>query len=165
MNIEFEGCNAALLALRKIMRAVDLHSRQLKNKFGITGPQILVLKEIARLKSVATSVLARNINLSHATVTSILDRLQSRKYIERFKDPKDKRKTLVRCTANSMNQISIHGLHLLQEEFVQQFNKLEDWEKSQITYVLQRVAHMMHATNLPASPILASGDLNNPDTD
>ena len=35
-----------LSALRRVMRAVDLHSRQLVQSHGLTGPQALVLKAV-----------------------------------------------------------------------------------------------------------------------
>ena len=34
-----------LVALRRVMRAVDLHSRKLMQSHGLTGPQALVLQE------------------------------------------------------------------------------------------------------------------------
>ncbi len=33
-----------LIALRKIIRSIDLHSKQLVRKYGLTGPQMLLLK-------------------------------------------------------------------------------------------------------------------------
>jgi hypothetical protein len=36
-------------ALRRIVRAVDLHSRRMVEACGLTGPQIVVLREASRL--------------------------------------------------------------------------------------------------------------------
>ena len=49
---------------------------------------------------------------------------------------------------------------LLQEEFTEQFNKLEDWEKTQILSSLQRVVSMMEAKHIEATPILATGPIS-----
>ena len=50
--------------------------------------------------------------------------------------------------------------NLLQENFVEVFYKLEDWEQTLILSSLQRVASMMGAKKLDAAPILAVGDIN-----
>ena len=47
-NLDLE--DQIVAALRQIMRAVDLHSRHLFDVFGLTGPQIAVLKASARLE-------------------------------------------------------------------------------------------------------------------
>ena len=38
--------NEVMSALRRIIRAIDLHSRALVQRFGLTGPQLTVLKEL-----------------------------------------------------------------------------------------------------------------------
>ncbi|EMB18029.1 hypothetical protein RE6C_01273, partial [Rhodopirellula europaea 6C] len=50
-------------AIRQIIRAVDLHSRQLVGGHGLTGPQLVVLKEIASCGPIAPSNVARQVHL------------------------------------------------------------------------------------------------------
>ena len=151
-----DEAEAVLKAIRKIIRAIDLHSKKLENKFGLTGPQMMIFKEIVKSDEIATSVLARKVNLSHATVTSVLDRLQVKGYIERIKDIADKRKVLVKATESKKFETTPT---LLQEKFVSEFHKLQDWERSQIIYTLQRIASMMDVEKLDVSPILSSNEI------
>ena len=65
-----------IAALRRIVRAIDLHSHQLFERFSVTGPQLIALQELARLGRVPVGVLARNVHVSHPTMTGILDRLE-----------------------------------------------------------------------------------------
>ena len=37
-----------IIALRQIVRAIDLHSKKLAQQFGLTGPQIAIIKEIEK---------------------------------------------------------------------------------------------------------------------
>ena len=67
-----------LVTIRQIVRAIDLHSKKLAKTYGLTGPQLIVLQEIADRDVLTTGDLAKNISLSHATVTSIVDRLVAR---------------------------------------------------------------------------------------
>lgn len=156
---KFEKSDEVLISLRRIIRAIDLHSKHLVKKYGLTGPQLLLLKEIHRLGQIPVSVLARNINLTHATVTSILDRLEAQGYIDRLRDTEDKRKVFINITP--LAQAVIDKMpSLLQEDFITKFQKIEEWEQTQILATLQRIASMMNANHIDASPLLSNTDLH-----
>lgn len=144
-----------LVALRKIIRSIDLHSKQLVRTVGLTGPQLLVLKEVLEYGPMPTGLLAKNVNLSHATVTSILDRLVKKGFIHRERDDKDKRKMVV-CITSEGSEISKEAPTLLQEEFTTKFEGLEKWEQHLILSSLERVANMMDAKTIDAAPFLES---------
>ena len=80
-----------MAALRRIIRAIDLHSRSLVQRYGLTGPQLVVLKELVDASPRTVSELAAAVNLSQATVTGILDRLERKDMVIRRRDSKDKR--------------------------------------------------------------------------
>ena len=65
-----------LVALRRVIRAIDIHSRKLAQRHGLTGPQALIVKEVLRQQPVSIGALAKKISLSHATVTDIVKRLE-----------------------------------------------------------------------------------------
>ena len=96
-----------IAALRRIVRAIDLHSRHLVEQFGVTGPQLVALQELARLGQVPVGVLARNVHVSHPTMTGILDRLEKRGLIERTRDTQDRRRMTATPTAMSMVSSSV----------------------------------------------------------
>ena len=48
----------------------------------------------------------------------------------------------------------------LQDEFIERFDRLEDWEQSLILSSLQRVAAMMNAGDIDASPVLDLGAID-----
>lgn len=147
-----------LIALRKIIRAIDLHSKQLTQKYGVTGPQMLLLKAICQAEPstpLTSSELAQIASLSQATVTSIVDRLVEKGFVKRERSMADKRKILVLSTS-SAKKIMRQDPNLLQEEFIVAFEQLKDWEKSLLTSSFERVADMMQAKRLDAAPILSN---------
>jgi DNA-binding MarR family transcriptional regulator len=146
-----------LISLRQIIRAIDLHSKRLERESGLTGPQLLVLQLIRNSQEVTSGVIARNVSLSQATVTSILDRLERKGMIIRERSRNDKRKVMIKLKEQGSKALE-KAPALLQESFIQRFNLLEDWEQSQILSTLQRVAGMMNATDLDAAPLLDSTD-------
>lgn len=92
-------CDDVLIALRKIIRAIDLHSKKLDQQHGVTGPQVLVLTTLlANTAPLTVGEVARRANLSQATVTDILDRLERRGLIRRERSDEDKRRVLVTPT-------------------------------------------------------------------
>ena len=93
-----QRCKEMLVSLRKINQAISLHSKNLNKRFGLTGPQLVILNEIARHELITVTQLARSISLSQATVTDILNRLGKKGLVERTRDTIDRRRVLVRIT-------------------------------------------------------------------
>lgn len=146
-----------IVALRRVIRAVDLHSRTLVVTHGLTGPQALVLKALQN-GSLSAGELASQVSLSQGTVTDILNRLEHRNLITRIRDTKDRRRVLVKATDAGLD-ILAQSPPLLQERFAQRFCDLEDWEQTQLLSSLQRIAAMMDAEKIDASPVLSSGSV------
>ena len=114
-----------LITIRKIIRATDLYSRQLSKKSGLTAPQLLVLQAIQEMGAVAISRLSTHVSLSQATVTSILDRLESRGLVARHRSTMDKR--VVHATLTPQGEAMIlQAPKPLQDVFSAAFEKLED---------------------------------------
>jgi DNA-binding MarR family transcriptional regulator len=138
-----------LAALRRIIRAIDLHSRSLVQRYGLTGPQLVVLKELIDRPPQSVSALAAAVNLSQATVTGILDRLERKDMVTRTRDRRDKRKVLVSPTAGAEARPGRRA-PLLQEHFTAAFARLPDWEQTQILSSLQRIVALMEAGDVEA---------------
>jgi DNA-binding MarR family transcriptional regulator len=158
MDFKTEINDQILIALRRIVRAIDQHSRRLAQDFGLTGPQLVILRELVRNGGMHVAELAESISLSHATVTDILNRLEKRGLVSRERSLTDRRRIMVTATKRARVHIS-QSPPLLQETFSEQLAKLHEWELTQTLSVLQRVALMMDASQVDASPLLATGSL------
>ncbi len=142
-----------LTALRQIIRAIDLHSKQLNKVSSLTGPQLMLMRAIESQPGDTTRNIARIVNLSQATVTSIIDRLESRGLVLRERSTQDKRKVMLELTEAGRELLS-KAPAPLQQAFIDRFEGLEEWEQTLILSSLQRVATMMNADDLDASPVL-----------
>jgi len=152
-----------LVALRRVIRATDLHSKYLAKTTGLTAPQILLLRAIRDKGRVTIGELANDITLSQATVTTILDRLETRGLVVRERSTEDKRKVHAILTESGNAMIAQAPLPL-QEQFTQQFSALQEWEQTMIVSSFQRVATMMDAQLIDASPVLDIGQLDRRNT-
>lgn len=144
-----------LRALRRITRAIDLHSRQLANTFGLTGPQLVCLRAIAQNGDVKPSEIARDVSLSQATVTGIVDRLASRQLVSRERNERDRRVVTVSITEPGRMLVE-QAPSPLQTRFVTRLNKLPPIEQVAIRDMLQRVVEMMDGEDLEAAPMLGT---------
>lgn len=150
--------NALLVALRQINRAIDLQSKKLEKETGQTTPQLLLLKELAKVGRAKPSVMAKSVHLSHATVTSIVDRLEKSAMVIREKSEDDRRSVEIVLTEKGRECIR-NAPEILQEDFLVSFSKLEPWEQNLLVSSVQRIAVMMEANRLDSAPILEVGEI------
>lgn len=143
-------------AIRRLMRAVDLHSRRLVDEYGLTGPQLATLQEAARLGPIAATALARAVHLGAATMTGILTRLEKRGYVQRSRGEADRRTVVVTITGAG-REILARAPSLLQDRFRRRLTELAEWEQLAMLANLQRIAAMMDADALEAAPHLIGG--------
>lgn len=148
-----------IIALRQITRAISLHSKQLMKEYGLTTPQILVLKAAENLGNPSLRSIADKVNLTSATVSIILDKLIAKGYITKAKHQTDRRKSLIEITAKG-HDILLTSPKPLQSHFIAQLEALESWEQLQMLSCLQRVATMMKAHQILASPILFEEEID-----
>ena len=158
-NTNEERCRNLLIALRKMIQAIDQHSINLKKKFGLTGPQLILLQSISAHDKISVTQLSKNVSLSQATVTDITKRLEKRDHITRTRDIVDKRKTIIALTENGKAILNTVP-PLLQEQFTERFSKLASWERLMIESSFERVVSLMSAEDIDASPILVTGSLD-----
>jgi len=151
-----EACDLVLATLRRIIRTIDLHSKGLAKSYGLTVPQLLILRQLETSGGLAAGELARRVSLSQPTVSGILDRLAARELVARTRSVADRRQVLVTITPRATELLQ-RVPPPLQESFSRQFAELESWEQTGILSVLQRVAKLMAAEEVDASPLLTTG--------
>ena len=148
-----------LVALRRVIRATDIYSKKLAKTTGLTAPQMLLLQTIRSRGELTIGELATAMSLSQATVTTIMDRLEKRQLVSRQRSTVDKRKVHARLTLEAASIIEQAPVPL-QHNFSTRFNVLEEWEQTMIISSLQRVAKMMDAEHIDASPVLDVGAID-----
>jgi len=148
--------NQVIVALRRISRAIDLHSRALVQQHGLTAPQLAALRAVGELQPVSVTGVAKAIHLSLATVTGIFNRLEGRALVRRSRNGEDRRSVLVELTEAGAELLE-SAPSLLQDRFRSELTRLQQWEQTQLLASLQRIAAMMDAEGIQAAPVLGSG--------
>ena len=151
-----------LVALRRIIRASDLRSRELARQTGLTTAQLIVLRAIFQLGEVNTRAISAQVSLSPATVTTIMDRLSDRGFIERYRSTADRRVVYTRLTPKGRRAL-IAAPMPLQEAFGARFRALPEIEQHALVRTLDKIAQMMDAGDLDCEPLFTAGDHTDPD--
>lgn len=143
-------------AIRRIVRAIDLRSREVSRLTGLTIPQIVVLQGIRDLGEVTTKALSENSDLSSATVVTILDKLEEKGLVERYRSTADRRIVHGRLTGKGQD-VAANLPGLLHEDFQKKFDSLDAAERERLVGAIEQIAEMMNAHKLEVAPILVTG--------
>jgi DNA-binding MarR family transcriptional regulator len=82
-----------------VNHALESTSRRMKAKFGVTGPERMVLRLVGRHPGIAAGELARILRVHPSTLTGLLKRLARRGLLSRKPDSSDARRALFTLTA------------------------------------------------------------------
>lgn len=137
------GTRRLFKAIRRIARANDLHSRVLAKATGLTMPQLVVLMGVHEMGEVTTAALSAHAELSPATVVTILDNLEERGLVERYRSTLDRRIVHTRLTAAGLALLR-RAPDPLDAGFLARFAAIPEARQRQIVRHFTEVADMMH---------------------
>jgi len=145
-----------LRAIRRIIRRTSEHSRNVGKHSGISVPQMLCLKAIADFPpdaEVTVVMVATAVQLSAATVSRILDRLEKVGLILRERRSTDRRKVCLSLTEAGQRKLDDLPTPL-HEQFLERLDRLDPVERLGLLKALERIVELMDAGGLDASPML-----------
>lgn len=150
--------DSSLIALRRILRATELFGRELAQSAGLTAVQFRVLQVVAEKGRATATEISQRMRVSQATVTSLVDKLVAKGMVAREKSQSDRRQTNI-CITDTGRETIADAPDALQQRYVRKFQSLDDWEQAMIVAALERVATMLDAEELDASPVLDARDI------
>lgn len=154
-----ENSQKALVLLRQIIRSTDMQDKEISRRTGLTPAQLMVMQTLRENIQLTTGELAKEMALTQATVTSILDRLEKKALIARQRGTEDKRKVWLSLTDDGVELMK--GAPTTQQDlFLRHFEDIQNWEQSMVVASLERVAFMLNAQHLDAAPFLDIGQLD-----
>lgn len=129
-------------AIRVIAQAIDTRSKSMARLSGLTIPQVVLLAAVRDLGEVTTNGLSRHVDLSPGTVVSILDKLEERGFVERYRSPTDRRIVHSRLTSTGA-EILARAPGLLPGETVDAIAALPQPERKRLVAAFRSVASML----------------------
>jgi DNA-binding MarR family transcriptional regulator len=151
-----ESCERRVLAaLRRIVQAIDLHSRQLMSQCEVTAPQLVCLHMLAIEGPLTSRSLAAKVHVNPSTLVGILDRLESKRLVVRRRDSEDRRSVFVELTKQGSAFVA-KAPSPLQSALVDRLRKLSRKDQERLAESLEEVVGLMRAETLDEVPVLAA---------
>lgn len=143
-----ETARRMLGSLRRIVHAVDSHSKRVERATGLTVPQLVVLHAIRDLGEVTSSRISAAVSLSPATVSPILDKLENRGLIQRYRSSLDRRVVHARLTEAGLGALDA-APDLMDSRFLMRIKALSPDEQEALVRGLESMAALLDATGDP----------------
>ena len=130
--------------LREIMHRADLRSRRLLRELGLSSTQAGVLRALLDGQIRSAGDLARELSLTGATLSGVLDRLEARGWIERVRSAEDKRRMELRILPAGQEKLH-ETAERFQDPLTRGFDALPPARQVKILDALQLVSELFEA--------------------
>jgi len=88
--------------LRRVVRALELYSQEVRRDFGLTAPQLWALKTLHRRGALTVNQLAAALHVHQSSASLLVNRLERRGLIRRSRAPEDRRFVRIEPTERAL---------------------------------------------------------------
>lgn len=131
-------------AIRRIIRASDLHSKELTSNYNITAPQLVTLHVVLQRQRTSIHELSKSVSLDASTLVGIIDRLEAKGFVRRERSAEDRRQVAIHITDAGKTFIAT-APSPLQSSLAKALTRLTPLEQSIIAQSLERIVQMIDA--------------------
>lgn len=136
-------------SFRKIFKSIQEYSEEVLKEFGVTGPQLWLLKLLDREGDHSVGELGQKMCLHISTVSSIIDRLEAKSYLTRKRSTTDRRVVTIQLTAAGKRIVST-APEPSQGKLLHGLQKLSPEEVNELYEALHKIVQMMEVENIEA---------------
>lgn len=138
-----------VLEFMRLMWAIDhalqKTSKSMKVALGVTGPQRLVIRVVARFPGIPAGQLAELLHLHPSTLTGIVKRLERQGLLSRRVDTRDRRRVLLGLTREG-RQLDIDAEGTVEAAVRAALSTLSELKVRNAAEVLERIGHSLDRT-------------------
>jgi DNA-binding MarR family transcriptional regulator len=142
--------------IRRIVRALELFSKEVDVKFHLTAPQLWALWELGKDSSLSLKDLSARIQLHPSTVVGVVDRLEAKGLVTRKTDTVDRRRVKLSLTAAG-RALRKKAPHPAQGRLLMKLQDMGDKPVSDIHKALLTLVKAMEAEDVEARFFFSEG--------
>ncbi len=148
-----------LIKIRKIVRSLNLESKQIQKEYGLSITQLMCLGHLQHCPGYKAThkELMSLLSLNSSTITGIINRLEQRGYMVRLPKTGDKRVTYLTLTASGLKLLESTP-NILHERLADKLKMLTEEERTMVNHSLEIIISAMQIGQMEASPVLTSDD-------
>lgn len=144
---------AFLKAIRRLSRALDIHSSRINRDVGLTLPQLVVLTCVRDMDEPTGKAIAAAADLSAPTVVGILDKLETKGLVARRRSTRDRR--LVRTALTDRGAATLTDAPApMGETFAANLHRLDLDQRLQLIAALEEIAAMTCEDTVSSDPAI-----------
>ena len=136
-----------IFSIRKLMQAGEFYTKELNKKFHISSPQLNCLLSLYENGPLPPSQIAKHIMVKSSTVTGIVDRLEQKGLVKRFRNSPDRRIITIELTDSGKN-LAQNAPPPIQQKIIDGLKKLSKDELDQIIFSLTQLTDMLDVQDL-----------------
>jgi len=129
--------------LRQIAHELDKYSKFLQEKYHVTVPQIVTLREIYEHGPISFSELTNIVSLNNSTVTGIVDRLERQGLVERQRTPRDRRRIDLEITSAGVDFLK-RMPPPIQQGLIEGLESMSEEEVNTILWAIDTIVELFH---------------------
>jgi DNA-binding MarR family transcriptional regulator len=150
-----------IIAIRRILRAVNLESKRCEKEYGLSMPQMLVLSFIAQEPEMRATnkAIKDHMQLNASTVTGILKRLTKKGFTASVPNAEDQRGSMIALTQSGYDLI-ISTSPPLQMKLEQGLQKLSPTDRKKLTHYFEFIVQLLELEEGAAIPLLTGEPLS-----
>jgi MarR family transcriptional regulator, organic hydroperoxide resistance regulator len=142
-----EAVSGIMQSLRRIFKAIQDYSHEVSKKYGITGPQLWVIKTVSLDGRLSLGDLGKRMYLQPSTITGLVDVLEQKGYVARVRDREDRRVVKVQLTLKGQ-RLAKRAPNPAQGKMVYGLTKLKRPDLNLIFQSVQTLVEIMEAQNI-----------------
>lgn len=142
-----EAISETIKSLRRILKSLQDYSQTVLSHFGVTGPQLWVLKTLAEDGDLTLGDLSKRMSVNPSTITGVVDRLEKKGYVCRIRNQRDRRLVKVRLTPEGVD-LAKRAPNPMQGRMVYGLRRLKKEELYSIYKAVAKLVEIMEAQNV-----------------
>lgn len=135
--------------LRRIVKALHSYSQDVRNAYGLTGPQLWALKTLQRDRRLSTGRLAAALAVHQSSASILIDRLEKRGLVRRTRAQLDHRFVDVELTKRGV-ALAADAPEAAQGRLLHALEAMPPREVRKIRHAVDRLVQAMEATDVSA---------------
>jgi DNA-binding MarR family transcriptional regulator len=143
-----EHCTKEIIfSIRKLMQAGEFYTKELNKKYQVSAPQLNCLLSLYENGPLPPSQIAKHIMVKSSTVTGIVDRLEQKDLVKRFRNSPDRRIITIELTDSGKN-LAKNAPPPIQQKIIDGLKKLSKNKLDQINLSLTKLTDMLDVKDL-----------------
>lgn len=131
-----------IFAIRRLMQAGELYTKELNKKYQISAPQLNCLLTLYENGPLPPSRIANHIMVKSSTITGIVDRLEQKGLVARFRNSPDRRVITIELT-DAGKKLAENAPPPIQQKIMDGLKRLSEDEINRIVLGLTKLTNLL----------------------